>query len=82
MVGGPTPVFEHLGRGFDEVTNDGGSVEAGVFGFGDEVVDTVAELMEEGSLYTIKSNQVSASSTHGILIWGVGNSQLHRVSTY
>jgi len=53
-----------LGGGLHEVADDRGSMEAGVLGFGDEVVDTVAEFVEEGGLYTIKPNQISTSPTH------------------
>ena len=45
---GPAPVLEHLRGGFDEVADDVCAVEAGVVRFGDEVVDAVAEFVEEG----------------------------------
>lgn len=44
---GPAPVLEHLARCFDEVPDGVGAVETGVDCLGDQVVDTVAEFVEE-----------------------------------
>ena len=49
LGGSPAPVFEHLRGGFDEVADYVCAVETGVVCFGDEVVDAVAQFVEEGS---------------------------------
>ena len=41
--GGPAPVLEHLGRGFDEVLDSVCTVEAGIAASANKVVDSVTE---------------------------------------
>lgn len=43
----PTPCLQHQGGGFAEILHRLGAVEGGEAGGGDEVVDAVAELVEE-----------------------------------
>ncbi len=53
LRGRPAPVFEHLARRLDEVTDRSGAVEARVGGARDEVVDAVAEFVEEGDDFVV-----------------------------
>lgn len=53
LRGRPAPVLEHLAGGFDKVPYGVGAVETGVDRLGDEVVDTVAQLVEEGDDFVV-----------------------------
>lgn len=53
LRGSPAPVLEHLAGCFDEIAHGAGAVETRVDGPGDEVVDTVAEFMEEGYHFVV-----------------------------
>lgn len=50
---GPAPVLEHLTGCFDEVPDGVGAVETGVDRLGDEVVDAVAEFVEESHDFVV-----------------------------
>ena len=53
LGGNPAPALEHLTGRFSEVAHSPGAVEAGIGGSGDEVVDAMAELVEEGDDFIV-----------------------------
>lgn len=50
---GPAPVFEHLTRCFDEISDDGCSVEARVFCSSGKIMDSMAEFVEESNDFIV-----------------------------
>lgn len=47
LRGSPAPVLQHLARCLDEIPHSAGAVETGVDSTGNQVVNTVAQLVEQ-----------------------------------